>query len=404
MASRRMVLVWAACLSGTTLLVVLVGALIPGMLPDLMVYRVGGNAWLDGIPLYTTEFPYRLPFTYPPVSAVFFSVLGVLPWAAAIAVLSLVGLLALSLTTMLVAPAQRRMAFAAAAVVLGLALEPVRDTLTLGQVNLVLMGLVAFDCLAPRTRYPRGMLIGLAAAVKLTPAIFVLFFLARRRYAPVGTAAATFAGVTALGLLLAPTDSIRYWTTALFDADRVGGAAFATNQSLRAALIRFDLDPAVMQVCWLVLVAAVLTLAWFGTRRTGDRVVALLVVVAAGLLVSPVSWSHHWVWIVPAVVVAGVRVAQTSNRRQAVLLAALVVVFAAGQRFLPHADDREFAWTWWQHVIGNSYLLVGLAFLVWSVVRKPSPVVLTAPARVAAQAAFPDHHDRQPAMAPRSPA
>lgn len=390
MASRRMVLVWAACLSGTTLLVVLVGALIPGMLPDLMVYRVGGKAWLDGIPLYTTEFPYRLPFTYPPVSAVFFSVLGVLPWAAAIAVLSLVGLLALSLTTMLVVPAQRRMAIAAAAVVLGLALEPVRDTLTLGQVNLVLMGLVAFDCLAPRTRYPRGMLIGLAAAVKLTPAIFVLFFLARRRYAPVGTAVATFAGVTALGLLLAPTDSIRYWTTALFDADRVGGAAFATNQSLRAALIRFDLDPAVTQICWLVLVAVVLTLAWFGARRAGDRVVALLVVVAAGLLVSPVSWSHHWVWIVPAVVVAGVRVTQTRNRRQAVLLAALVVVFAAGQRFLPHADDREFAWTWWQHVIGNSYLLVGLAFLVWSVVRKPAPVVLTVPAHATAVIPEPD--------------
>jgi alpha-1,2-mannosyltransferase len=394
MASRRMVLVWVACLSGTTLLVVLVGALIPGMLPDLMVYRVGGTAWLDGIPLYTTEFPYRLPFTYPPVSAVLFSVLGVLPWAAAIAALSLAGLLALSLTTMLVAPAHRRMAFAAVAVALGLALEPVRDTLTLGQVNLILMGLVAFDCLAPRTRYPRGMLIGLAAAVKLTPAIFVLFFLARRRYAPVGTAAATFAGVTALGLLLAPTDSIRYWTTALFDADRVGGAAFATNQSLRAALVRFDLDPTVMQACWLVLVAVVLTLAWFGARRMADRVIALLVVVAAGLLVSPVSWSHHWVWIVPAVVVAGTRVAR---RRQAALLVALVAVFAAGQRFLPHADDREFAWTWWQHVIGNSYLLVGLGFLVWSVVRKPAPVVLTVPAHVAEPAAL-------RATAPRSPA
>lgn len=384
MASRRTVLVWAACLSGTTLLVVLVGALIPGMLPDLIVYRVGGNAWLDGIPLYTTEFPYRLPFTYPPVSAVLFSLLGVLPWAAAIAALSVAGLLALSLTTMLVAPAHRRMAFAAAAVGLGLALEPVRDTLMLGQVNLVLMGLVAFDCLAPRTRYPRGMLIGLAAAVKLTPAIFVLYFLAKRRYAPAGTAAATFAGVTTLGFLLAPTDSIRYWTTSLFDADRVGGAAFATNQSLRAAFIRFGLDPAVAQVCWLVLAAAVLALAWFGTRRAGDRIMALLVVVTAGLLVSPVSWSHHWVWIAPAVVVAGVRVWRSRNRRHATVLAALVVIFVAGQRFLPHAEDRELAWTWWQHVLGNSYLLVGLVFLVWSVVRRPVPVVLTVPAHATA--------------------
>jgi alpha-1,2-mannosyltransferase len=263
----------------------------------------------------------------------------------------------------------------------------VRDTLMLGQVNLILMGLVAFDCLAPRTRYPRGMLIGLAAAVKLTPAIFVLYFLAKRRYAPAGTAAATFAGITALGFVLAPTDSVRYWTTSLFDTDRIGGAAFATNQSLRAALVRFDLDPAVAQVCWLVLAAAVLALAWFGTRRAGDRITALLVVVTAGLLMSPVSWSHHWVWIAPAVVVAGVRVWRSRNRRHAGILAALVVVFVAGQRFLPHAEDRELAWTWWQHVLGNSYLLVGLAFLVWSVTRRPVPVVLTVPAHATVPAA-----------------
>jgi len=95
-----------------------------------------------------------------------------------------------------------------------------------------------------------------------------------------------------------------------------------------------------------------------------------------------VSWSHHWVWIVPALVVGGVRVARSGNRRHAALLGALVVIFVAGQRFLPHADDRELAWTWWQHLVGNSYLLVGLAFLVWSAVRKPALVVLTVPAHV----------------------
>jgi alpha-1,2-mannosyltransferase len=165
-------------------------------------------------------------------------------------------------------------------------------------------------------------------------------------------------------MLLAPADSVMYWHTAVFDADRIGGAAFATNQSLRGALDRLGLGQGV----WVVLVIAVLVLAWHGARRARDPVVALLLVAAAGLLVSPVSWSHHWVWVVPAVTAFAVR---TSRRfRPAIVLPATVAVFAVGHRFLPHARDRELEWTWWQHVVGNSYLLAALAFLVWSVAHR----------------------------------
>lgn len=359
----------AAAIAAVTLIVVL-GMNVPGALTDLEVYRAGGTAWLDGVPLYTDAFPHWLPFTYPPVAAVLFGVVGILPMLAAVVLLTACGLLALSSTVVLAAPSPKQF-LGPLAVACAFAFEPVRTTLNFGQVNLVLMGLVALDCLLPRTRYPRGLLVGVAAAVKLTPAVFILFFLARRQYQPTVTAVLTFLGATGAGMLLAPADSVRYWHTTIFDPDRIGGAAFATNQSLRAALTRLDLPAGLTQACWLLLAIAVLVLAWRGARRSPDPVIALLVVAAAGLVVSPVSWSHHWVWIVPAVAYGAIRLYR--NHRAMVLLAAVSVVFAVGHRYLPHDDGRELRWTWWQHVLGNSYVLIALAFLVWSVVWHRGP-------------------------------
>jgi alpha-1,2-mannosyltransferase len=334
---------------------VVYGVSVPGALTDLKVYRTGGASWLHGTPLYTDAFPFWLPFTYPPVSAVLFGVLAVLPFVVAAMLLAVAGLVALSVTTASAVPPASARAVATLAVVCGPVLEPVRTTLMFGQVNLVLMGLVAADCLVVGTRYPRGMLVGLAAAVKLTPLVFVLFFVARRQFQPAVTAVVTFAAATGAGMLFAPADSARYWWTTIFDPGRIGGAEFATNQSLRAALTRLDLTEA-----WLPLVAVVLVLAWLGARAS-DPVVALLVVAAAGLLVSPVSWSHHWVWIAPALAYLAVH----AHRNRAVLIAT-AVVFVAGQRFLPHGRGREMAWAWWQHLLGNSYLLAALMFLAWS--------------------------------------
>lgn len=336
---------------------------VPGAFTDLEVYRAGGASWLHGVPLYTDEFPFWLPFTYPPVAAVLFGVLAVLPMVAALVLLSVCGLVGLSAATALAVPPARWAA--PLAVTCALAFEPVRTTLLFGQVNLVLMGLVAVDCLLPRTRYPRGLLVGLAAAVKLTPAVFVLFFLARRQHQPAVTASLTFLAATGAGMLFAPADSVRYWHTTIFDPDRIGGAEFVTNQSLRAALTRLGLPDDVTQLCWLALAVAVLAVAWRGARRAADPTVALLVVAAAGLVVSPVSWSHHWVWIVPAVAVGAIHLYR--NRHGLVLLAGVAAVFTVGHRSLPHGRGRELQWTWWQHVFGCSYVLIALAFILWSV-------------------------------------
>jgi alpha-1,2-mannosyltransferase len=370
----RAVLVRRCLVVAVALGVVVYGVSVPGALTDLKVYRAGGAAWLHGVPLYTDAFPFWLPFTYPPVSAVLFGMLAVLPFAVAAMLLTAAGLVALSVTTVLAVPPESARVVSGLAVVGGLALEPVRTTLMFGQVNLVLMGLVAVDCLVAGPRYPRGLLVGLAAAVKLTPLVFVLFFVARRQFQPAVTAVVTFAAVSGAGMLFAPSDSVRYWWATIFDPDRIGGAAFVTNQSLRGALVRLDLTEA-----WLPLVAVVLVLAWLGARRASDPVMALLVVAAGGLLVSPVSWSHHWVWIAPAVAYFAVRVYR--NRRALTVLTSVAIVFAVGHRSLPHAHNRELAWTWWQHVLGNSYLLAALAFLVWS-------ASVMSPIRVAPGAGF----------------
>jgi len=353
---------------------------VPGGLTDLKVYRAGGAAWLHGVPLYTSEFPFWLPFTYPPVSAVLFGVLAVLPMLVATMLLTVAGLVGLSVTTALAVPSSR--VAPVLAVAAAFAFEPVRTTLSFGQVNLVLMGLVAADCLLVRPRYPRGLLVGVAAAVKLTPLVFVLFFLARRQPGAAVTAVVAFAATSGAGMLFAPADSLRYWYWTIFDPGRIGGADFATNQSLRGALTRLDLAPGVTQACWVALVLVVLAVAWRGARRAADPVVALLVVAAAGLLASPVSWSHHWVWIAPAVFVFAAR------RRAVAVLAVTVVVFAVGHRFLPHARHRELAWTWWQHVLGDSYVLVALAFLVWAASTRVAPAGVMSPIRVAPGARF----------------
>jgi alpha-1,2-mannosyltransferase len=358
---------------------VLIGVCLPGMLQDLQVYRVGGSAWLHGIPLYEAEFPSGLPFTYPPAAAIMFTALSAVSWPIAIAATTLAGLIALSVVTVLATPAptaRSAVPLATAVVALGLAVEPVRSTLMFGQINLVLMGLVALDCLLPSPPYPRGLLIGLATALKLTPAIFIVFFLVRRQFSPVMTAATTFGTATWIVTLIVPDDSITYWTNTVFDADRVGGLAFATNQSLLGALHRLDLPPAMENVSWVALVGAVAVLAWLGARRArqaGDQVVALLVAAAAGLLVSPVSWSHHWVWITPAIVVGVHRTFRSDRRRPFAAVVVTAAVFTIGPGILPHGNNRELAWTWWQQLAGDSYLFTALLFLVWNAFAAHAP-------------------------------
>jgi len=342
---------------------------------DLQVYRTGGQAWSEGIPLYGRTFPAplhgpALPFTYPPLAAVLFAGLAALPWWVAVAFVTGTGLAGLVLASRLVADRltedrTRAAVLAAAAVAIAPLLEPVRESVSFGQINLLLLGLVAADCLLPKTPWPRGLLIGLAAAVKLTPAVFVLFFIARRQWRPALVAAATFVAAGVAGLLLAPSDTREYWLGALLDPSRIGGLEFTSNQSVRGVLHRLGLPPGIESLGWLGLSSAIAVLALIGVaalRRRGDDPAALLVTAAAALLISPVSWSHHWVWVAPGVLWLGALAWRRRSVPLAALAAFLTAVFIAAPHWhMPYREGRELSWLWWQHVAGDAYFWCALA-------------------------------------------
>jgi alpha-1,2-mannosyltransferase len=260
-----------------------------------------------------------------------------------------------------------------------LLLEPVRSTLAYGQINIVVMALVAVDCLAVAPRWPRGALTGLAAALKLTPAAFVLFFLLRRDYKAAAAAGVSFAAATAAGFAVAGHDSVRYWTGALFQTGRIGNPASAANQCLQAVLARAGLGPHTPAglAAWLVLSALVLAAACIGMRHAlaaSQDCWALSLNAFAALLISPISWSHHWVWCGPALLTLA-ELGRRHRHRLALAVAACgFVLFAtAPQWWLSRLAGPELKWAAWQQAAGSSYVIFAAAALLLSACAQLTP-------------------------------
>ncbi|MFG1796564.1 glycosyltransferase 87 family protein [Nocardia sp. NPDC049149] len=373
---------------------------ITGGFIDLQVYRLGVDALRHGADMYgqlpQTTIGAGLPFIYPPFAALALSPFALLPWEVAAFSFFVSSVAALALTLYLVArriwPAEQQRTLAlfatACATPLGLLLEPVHSTLDFGQVNLLLMALVAADCLTHKPRWKRGMLIGIAAAIKLTPAAFVLYFLVRKDYKSAATAAATGVGATLLGFAILPHDSAKYWFGGLGNVSGLSGSAFHTNQSIQAVMARLRVPEPLFTGLWVVLGLALLVLVVAAMRRAVDfPPLALGINAVFTLLLSPISWSHHWVWIAPALLGA-VGYATLLPRKQAigwsVTIVVITAVFVYGpQNWLPAAENRETAWTPWQHVIGNTYvwfsvLLVALYLVSGRRKRTPAPEPVTA--------------------------
>lgn len=366
---------------------------------DLEVYRFGVQAWLGGGDLYgplpETSGRIALPFIYPPFAALVLTPFALVPWVVAWSGLLAISVAALGATLFVVA---RRLwpsggwggALSVASIALPLALavtpgdptdfttppagltyalEPVLQTVEFGQINLVLMALVALDCLVDHPRWPRGMLIGIAAAIKLTPAAFVLFFLLRRDVRAAVVAGVSGLVATGIGFAVAPAASVAFWLGN--PTGGVAGSVFFTNQSFQAVLARAGVDGTARTVVWLLLSAALLGLAVPVIRRA-PAPLALMVTAAVALLASPTSWSHHWVWVAPALLVA----AASAWRARSVVWTAVtavstaVFVLAPHRLGLPRAGGIERTWTWWQQVLGGTYVwftvvVVLLAFLRW---------------------------------------
>ncbi|KAF0844872.1 glycosyltransferase 87 family protein [Nocardia caishijiensis] len=350
-----------------------------GAFIDLQVYRLGIEAMRDGADMYgqlpKTSVGIGLPFIYPPFAAIALAPFALLPWGAAKTLYVAVSVAALAWTLYLVArrynPERKQVALLVTACALPVAmlLEPVRATIDFGQVNLLLMVLVATDCLLPKTRYPRGMLIGLAAAVKLTPAAFVLFFLVRKDYKAAATAAATGAVATLVSFAILPTESVRYWFGGLGNVSGLSGSAFHTNQSIQAVLARLHVTGLPFDALWLVFGALLLALVVAAMRKAADApAIALALNAVFTLLLSPISWSHHWVWIAPALlaIVCHARTVPAAPARgwYATALVVAAVFIIAPHSFLPDGEHRETSWTWNQHLIGDTYVWSAVALVV----------------------------------------
>lgn len=282
---------------------------------DLHVY-LGGAAALDNPgTLYsyvygdqTPDFP--LPFTYPPFAALVFYPLTKLPFAVVALcwqlgiIVALYGVVRVSQRLLGVRDHPAAMLWTA----VGIWTEPLRSTFDYGQINVILV--LAALCAAYSTRWwMSGLLVGVAAGIKLTPAITGVYLVGVRRWGAAVFAAVVFAGTVALSIAVIGQQARYYFTDLLGDASRIGPIGTSFNQSWRGGISRIlghDAGYGPLVLGGIAVSAVLAVLAWRALAGAGeggrDRLGSLLVVQLFGLLVSPISWTHHWVWLLPLMI------------------------------------------------------------------------------------------------------
>lgn len=346
---------------------------------DLKVYRGAARLVLEGRPVYGGPIWQWAPFTYPPFAAIAFAPLAALPLAldealgTALGVVALFAILSLALRLSSGNGSKPDPDRAARSILVPLVvaaslwLEPITATLAYGQINLLIALLIVWDLSRPDAAPGKGALIGLAAGLKLTPLIFVPYLLFSRRPRAACGALGAFAATVAAGYAILLGDSQRFWGGGLFlDPRRAGGADVPANQSLRGLILRLDPSFGSGRIVAVALVVALagLALAVLASRR-GDEATGFSLCALTGLLVSPVSWSHHWTLAVPALLLLGVRVVRLGSRAG---LAAVVAILLVGYSYLPKLMTKpafvpshgpSVAWT----LAASPYVLIGLLAL-----------------------------------------
>ena len=388
---------------------------------DLAVYRSGGLIVRHVRPLYNPHLAaplydwvgygkLHLPFTYAPFAAIAFALISFVPWwlsqqlSVAVDIIALLAAVWFTLGGL----GYRSDRIRVGATLLGTAAvfwtEPVLRTVYLGQVNLVLMALIIWDLCQPDTEQSRrwkGLGTGIAAGIKLVPLIFIPYLLVARKFRQAALACAGFAFTVLLGFVILPADSTKWWFDGLFvQGGRTGFVGWAGNQSLEGLVTRLTGSVNGARPAWIVgavLVGGAGVVSAALLDRKGYAMLAVLMAALTGLLVSPISWDHHWVWIVPGAVVAAhyaVRAWRRGARRAAwacgIAAAAILAWFGAwparlftakltlgndslGLLWIPKNTnpvyydwygDRpwfpEYHWHGLALVAGNAYILAGL--------------------------------------------
>jgi len=338
---------------------------------DLQVYRDASLKMLHGGATYHARYTFaHLNFTYPPIGLVLLSAFSVVPsivalvawWTlSAIALVVLVVVLLQEFTTL------PRATVVASSFALGgascLFLEPIRSNFAFGQINIFLMLLVVIDIFRVRSTR-KGVLTGLAAAIKLTPLMYIAYFVVVRARVSALRAVGACLGVTAIAWALLPADSRTFWLHQAFSPGHKGGSIGPMNQSWYGLIGDFFPGTSSLRaILWLLLsgitfvVGVALAKRYAATER---RVEALLALALTELLVSPISWTHHWSWIVLVPIAWYARGCRRDKVSGAMLLLVAVAVAAPYKAHL----------TSWFHfrpisvVIGFSLLLSGAIVLV----------------------------------------
>ncbi len=312
MRDRRVVLLWAGFTLATLVSVALVLRR-PDRLSDLHIYYGALSDLRAGRPLYGYVAANGGPFTYPPFAALVLWPITTVPlgvaealWLAATcaAVIAIAVSVGRALAAGRASAAGRTgqpLAVAAVAAVLMLS-APVQSNLRFGQVSIFIVLMALLDGMGPPSRV-RGMLVGVAAAIKLTPLLFVAYFLVCGRYRDAARATATFLACGALALAVLPRESLTYWAGTVVQTSRIGDLASLGNQSVHGMLLRLGVDAGSLPLVWAAMVAVICALALLRARRLagqGLRGHAAVLVGCATVAASPVSWTHHQVWSVLA--------------------------------------------------------------------------------------------------------
>jgi alpha-1,2-mannosyltransferase len=343
---------------------------------DLSTYLLGGAHARAG-DLFTVTYPVdHLGFTYPPFSALLFAPVAHLPVRVCEVAFSWLNLGAVFLLAVVCLRAvcremERRTVLWWALVLLVpvVMLDPVRQTFLLGQVNIILALMVVAD-MTLDLPIPRGILVGLAAAIKITPAILIPYLFLTRQGRAGLRSLATFLGVGVVTYTVAPSNSWVYWTHYVRVPQRAGMLSWIGNQGLIGAFERMAGRVVTTPTTFLI----VATVAGFGVAiaaiayRRSSPVLGLLVVEAAESLANPVSWSHHFIWIV--LLIAWLALAEDRPRYgEWWALAVAVLFWAAPPWWAPHGPGIIFAGRGWLIPLSDSYVLLFIVLIAATAVR-----------------------------------
>lgn len=280
---------------------------------DMKIYYGAMAWWTEGGELYEFRHPIlTLGYTYPPFAALTMLPMASLSFKVAGWFNVVFGLAALGFVCAnLLAPIAKRQGWSlrwvvALAVPAFAALEPVRESLGFGQVNVLLFALVIADLVALRRGWRwAGVGIGLATAIKLTPALFIVYLLFSRQWRAALTAGGTALGVTVATHLVVPEESASYFGSVMWQTERVGVADMTPNQSLAGLIARLHDSPHAPSLLWISFTLVILAIGLTRARTShfeGDELTAFTIIGLTSNVVSPISWSHHLVWVIPAIV------------------------------------------------------------------------------------------------------